>query len=48
MASAARNIFRETGTRSLSKARIANAKAMSVAMGMPQPCMVGLPPLKKP
>ena len=41
IASATRNTFRPGGTRSPSSAITPMAKAMSVAIGMPQPCGAG-------
>ena len=46
MARAAKNILIEVGTRLPNAATMAKAKAMSVAMGMPQPCWLGFPELK--
>ena len=45
-ASAVKNIFREVGTRFPNKAKMANAKAMSVAIGIPAPDCVAVPKLK--
>ena len=45
-ASAVRKILSETGTRSPMSDRMPMAKAMSVAVGIPQPCAAGVPWLK--
>ncbi len=46
MAKAAKNIFKEAGTRLPSKVMMASAKAMSVAMGIPQPAALSVPRFK--
>ena len=47
IAKASKKIFSGSGTCLLNNAMIPNAKAMSVAMGMPQPEADGVPELKK-